>query len=97
MHNCIDSSFISEQDLIGFFLIYHLGYKPKKILYLRNGIEYKLSAIKEKLSALIGFKNITYERWNLKKGIYPWYKLIKQFIINLIQFLKLNNYAELWK
>ena len=90
-------SLISEQDFIGFFLIYHLGYKPKKILYLRNGIEYKLSNIQEKLSALIGFKHITYESWNLKKGIYPWYKLIKQFIINLIKFLKLNNYAELWK
>ena len=76
------NSLISEQDFIGYFLTYHFKRKPKKILFLRNGIEYKLTKMQEILASFIGFKHLTYESWKIKDGYYSW--------INFLDIVRVN-------
>ncbi len=90
-HNSISGSLFSEMDLIAFFLINNLGYKPKKILFLRNEIEFMLNKNQEDFVSFLGFKHVTYEDWLMKSGFYPWHKLIKKLIKYIIKFFTFRH------
>ncbi len=98
-HNKLDGCYFSEQDFIGYFLRYYFGTIPKKMLFLRSKVSYKLSNNQEKIASLIGFIHVTYEHWQIKnknKSL-PWINFIFILLLNLLlpYFKKLKLF--LWE
>lgn len=93
-HKKIDGSSISEQDFIGYFLRFHFGTQPRKFLFLREKVNFKLTKLQEKVASFIGFKHITYESWLIKdkNKKMTWinfiYVVIFSFLIPFIRKLK---------
>ena len=93
-HEKIDGSYFGEQDFIGYFLRLRFGTRPRKILFLREKVNFKLTRLQEKISSLLGFKHITYESWLIKdkNKKLPWinfiYLILFSFLVPILRKLK---------
>ena len=93
-HGKLDNSLFGEQDFIGYFLRYNFGTIPRKILFLREKVNFKLTNTQEFISSLLGFKHITYESWLIKdkNKALPWldftYIIIFSFAIPFMRKIK---------
>ena len=93
-HKKIDSSYFGEQDFIGYFLRLEFGTLPRKILFLREKVNFKLTRAQEKISSYLGFKHITYESWLIKdkNKKLPWinfiYLILFSFLVPILRKLK---------
>jgi len=92
-HKAYNGSLFSEYELIGQSIYLMRGEKQIPILYLRNGLNGKLTKLQKKISIFLNFKHVTYEHshYNIDSiGMLSrklsWLKFFKLIIKNLIKF-----------